>query len=255
MLYRSKLRQPVSIMLLSSRERTSLQGQIMTSEARAAANTDNCSAQPQRSYRTAICAANAQHSTGPRTEAGKARSSRNAVSHGLCSQQNFIMPGEESIFASMHDTLLDQLAPADGVEMMQFEVALHASWGMRRCRLIENALFEKSGPEALLDPQLTKSFACLQRYEAHHQRSFDRALRTLRTLQAERLARRAAAGCQDPVPVHVPVAEIDKRTRQITKRTHSLVLIAGSATSSDAPSSPELQNEPNAAILLRREVA
>src|SRR5579871_4200197 len=102
----------------------------MTSTARAAAN-----------------AANAQHSTGPRTEAGKARSSRNAVSHGLCSQQNFIIPGEEPAFASMHDTLLDQLAPADGVEMMQFELALHASWGMRRCRLLENALLHEGGFE------------------------------------------------------------------------------------------------------------
>jgi hypothetical protein len=33
----------------------------------------------------------------------------------------------------------------------------------------------------------------------------------------------------------VPVAEIDKRTRQITKRTHSLVLIDGGAASSNAP--------------------
>jgi hypothetical protein len=210
----------------------------MISEARAAAN-----------------AANAQHSTGPRTEAGKARSSRNAVSHGLCSQQNFIMPGEESDFAAMHDTLLDQLAPAAGLEMYQFEIALHASWSLRRCRRIENALFEKSGPEALLDPQFAKSFACLQRYEAHHQRSFDRALRNLRTFQAERLARRAAAGQEDPIPVHVPVAEIDKRTRQITKRTHSLVLIAGGAACADPVSPAELQNEPTAATILRREVA
>ena len=46
-----------------------------------------------------------QFSTGPRTEAGKARSSRNAVSHGLTSQQNFIMPGEESAFAAMHEVV------------------------------------------------------------------------------------------------------------------------------------------------------
>jgi hypothetical protein len=210
----------------------------MTTPARAAAN-----------------AANAQNSTGPRTEAGKASSSRNAVSHGLCSAQNFIMPGEESAFASMHDTLLDQLAPADGVEMFQFEIALHASWGIRRCRLIETSLMQANGPEALFDGQHAKSFDRLQRYAAHHQRAFDRALRTLRTLQSERLARRAAAGHQDPVPVHVPVAEIDKRTRQITKRTHSLVLIAGGAAFQDAVSPAELQNGPTAATILRREVA
>ena len=199
-------------------------------------------------------AANAQLSTGPRTEAGKARSSRNAVSHGLTSQQNFIMPGEESVFSSMHDTLLDQLAPADGVEMIQFELALHATWGLRRCRLIETALMQEGGPEALFDEQSARSFDRLQRYAAHHQRSFNAALRTLRTLQAERLARRAAAGHQDPIPVLVPVAEIDKRTRQITKRTHPLVLVAGPAAAPPFPA--ELQNEPTAdGGLLRREVA
>jgi hypothetical protein len=207
----------------------------MTTTARAAAN-----------------AANAQFSTGPRTEAGKARSSRNAVSHGLTSQQNFIMPGEESAFAAMHDTLLDQIAPADGVEMIQFELALHAAWGMRRCRLIETALMQQGGPEAMLDEQTGKSLDRLQRYDAHHQRSFNSALRILRTMQAERLARRAAAGHQDPIPVLVPVAEIDKRTRQITRRTHPLVLVAGVA----ACSSAEIQNEANtAATLVRREVA
>jgi len=212
----------------------------MISEARAAAN-----------------AANAQHSTGPRTEAGKARSSGNAVSHGLASQQNFIMRGEEDDFAAMHDTLLDQLAPADGVEMIQFELALHASWGLRRCRLVETALMESivnQGPEAILDEHNAKSLSHLQRYEAHHQRSFDRAMRNLRVLQSERLARRAAAGHQDPVPLHVPVAEIDKRTRQITKRTHSLVLVVGAPSGSNAPSA-ELQNEPIVAAVLRREVA
>jgi hypothetical protein len=225
-------------------ERTSRsKDKIMTSTARATANV-----------------ANAQLSTGPRTEAGKAQSSRNAVSHGLASKQNFIFPGEEPAFAAMHDILLDQLAPADGVEMFQFELALHASWGMRRCRIMEKALMEiaieQGGFEAMLEEPTARSLDRINRYAAHHQRSFDRALRNLRLMQTERLARRAAAGHQDPVPVTVPVAEIDKRTRRITKRTHPLVLVAGAAAASLVPAAAELQNEPNtAAELLRREVA
>jgi hypothetical protein len=135
---------------------------------------------------------------------------------------------------------------------MQFELALHAGWGLRRCRMIETALMQQGGPEAMFDEQAGKSFDRLQRYAAHHRRSFNSALRTLRTMQTERLARRAAAGHQDPIPVLVPVAEIDKRTRQITRRTHPLVLVAGVA----ACSSAEIQNEANtAATLVRREVA
>ena len=44
----------------------------------------------------AASAANALLSTGPRTDAGKGRSSRNAVTHGLTSKQLVIAPGEEA---------------------------------------------------------------------------------------------------------------------------------------------------------------
>ena len=178
----------------------------------------------------------------------------------------FITPGitmtEASIieFAAMHDTLFDQLAPANGVELYQFEMALHATWGLRRCNQMETvfmeAAIEKGGFEAMMEEPTAKSLDRINRYAAHHQRTFDRALRNLRLLQTERLTRRVAAGHQDPVPVTVPVAEIDKRTRQITKRTHPLVLVAGASACSHMPAPAELQNEPNAAAeLLRREVA
>src|SRR5215831_5608041 len=42
----------------------------------------------------AACAANAQHSTGPRSPEGKAVSSRNALKLGLYSQSD-ILPGED----------------------------------------------------------------------------------------------------------------------------------------------------------------
>ena len=128
------------------------------------------------------------------------------------------MPGEESDFAAMHDTLLEQLVPGDGVEMTQFELALNDAWGLRRCRLIETVLLLTGGPGALSDPQTAKSFDRLPRCAAQHQRSFNAALRTLCTMRTDRLACRAAAGHQYPIPVPVPVADIDKRTRRITKR-------------------------------------
>ena len=66
----------------------------MTSPARAAAN-----------------AANAQLSTGPRTEEGKTKSSRNALKYGLACEQNFIVPGEEEEFEELHKSLIENLAP------------------------------------------------------------------------------------------------------------------------------------------------
>src|SRR5262245_26259937 len=120
----------------------------MTSPARAAAN-----------------AVNAQLSTGPRSEEGKALSSRNATRHGLTSQQNFIAPGEQEEFDELFDSLLQNLAPADGVEMLQFDTILHAAWSLRRCRTIEATLME-GGLEALLDERIAKTLDRLQRYAA-----------------------------------------------------------------------------------------
>src|SRR5690348_11032431 len=87
---------------------------FMTSTAQAAAN-----------------AANAQLSTGPRTAEGKARSSHNAIKHGLTSKQLVIAPGEEEEFAGLHDSLLEQLAPEGALEMGIFNILCHAAWNLQ----------------------------------------------------------------------------------------------------------------------------
>ena len=76
----------------------------------------------------AASAANALLSTGPRTDAGKARSSRNAVKHGLTSKQLVIAPGQEEEFAELHESLLAQLAPEGALEMGLFNMLVHAGW-------------------------------------------------------------------------------------------------------------------------------
>jgi hypothetical protein len=204
---------------------------LMTSPARAAAN-----------------AANAQLSTGPRTEAGKSNSSRNALKHGLASEQNFIAPGEEEEFAELFESLIETLAPTNGVEMLQVETALHAAWSLRRFRTVEATLME-GDIEALFDEHTAKTLDRLQRYGAHHQRMFDSALKVLRLMRTSPLAHRAAAGNDDPVPCAVSVA-LARQNGQYAKRTHPRPAAARAAASStmaddvDAPISRELQNEP-----------
>jgi len=95
----------------------------MTSPARAAAN-----------------AANAQLSTGPTTAEGKARSTRNAVKHGLTSKQLVIAPGEEEEFAELHDSLYEQLAPEGALEVGLFNMLVHAAWNLQRFRISGQAV-------------------------------------------------------------------------------------------------------------------
>ena len=59
---------------------------------------------------------NAQHSTGPRTEAGKANSSRNATKFGLFSTNNCVLPGEEEFYDHFCHTIWDSLVPVGSIE-------------------------------------------------------------------------------------------------------------------------------------------
>ena len=59
---------------------------------------------------------NAQSSTGPRTEEGKARSAQNATKHGLTSRQFVIAPHQREEFDELQSSLLAELAPQGAVE-------------------------------------------------------------------------------------------------------------------------------------------
>ena len=76
---------------------------------------------------------NARKSTGPKSVEGKARSARNAVTHGLTAQ-----PGEptEAYRAALAEWIVD-LRPKDIVERTLAERACRAAWNLRRCDLIQ----------------------------------------------------------------------------------------------------------------------
>ena len=64
--------------------------------------------------------ANAQHSTGPRTEQGKAHSSQNRLSHGLSSREFIVLPGQETEFDEFIADLHKSVQPAGGLELDLF---------------------------------------------------------------------------------------------------------------------------------------
>jgi hypothetical protein len=139
--------------------------------------------------------ANAQHSTGPQTPAGKSRSAANATDHGFRSL-SVLIPGEDP---AAYETLLAELTayfqPADLYEQRLVREATDAEWRLRRCRRYQQDLLtarilvlqNAAGPEdspSLIPVQAHASlynenpfFAQLLRWETKFERQFDRAHR------------------------------------------------------------------------------
>jgi len=83
---------------------------------------------------------NAENSTGPRTKAGKARSSQNARKHGLYATQ-VVTPGEDpELFEAFREDLHANLKPVGPLEEQLVELITARLWRLRRVPEIEAAL-------------------------------------------------------------------------------------------------------------------
>ena len=84
---------------------------------------------------------NARHSTGPRSEAGKARSSRNALKHGLSSQDVVIFGEDPDAFDELREDLFLDLEPVGALEEQLVETIAACIWRLRRIPEIEAGVF------------------------------------------------------------------------------------------------------------------
>ncbi|MBN4072362.1 hypothetical protein JYU03_00415, partial [bacterium AH-315-F03] len=79
---------------------------------------------------------NAQQSTGPRTIAGKVRSSQNATTHGLYSEANIInsphLKESYQDYAELLQGITDELKPAGFFETQLVHTICNCLWRQRR---------------------------------------------------------------------------------------------------------------------------
>jgi hypothetical protein len=131
---------------------------------------------------------------GPRTAAGKARSARNALKHGLRAAKYLVLPDEDAAeFAGLEAALIEELAPVGALQAMLARRVASAAWRLARADRIEANLFAErsygadsnSGIALIGDDNGTRSFETLLRYRGAAMAEFCRALRTLKALQAE----------------------------------------------------------------------
>jgi hypothetical protein len=120
---------------------------------------------------------NAQSSTGPRTEAGKSRVSRNALTFGIYSAGDFVRPEDSDIYPLFCEGFQKSLRPKGALEQTLAAEITHAAWRLRRCSALESEM------ESMED------HPTVDRARGEAQRHMLRATAELRRLQTDRQLR------------------------------------------------------------------
>ena len=149
---------------------------------------------------------NAQHSTGPRTAAGKSRSRRNALKHGILSSvlliRNGYSPEDGEAFEALLNDLVSDLAPVGTLEEMLVEKIAVCMWRERRGLQCEVSLVENSLNRHAQSPT-HGSMDKLVRYETMNHRQLHATMNQLERLQ------RVRKGEHVPAPVKLEIAAGD----------------------------------------------
>ncbi len=102
--------------------------------------------------------ANGARSNGPATPEGKAKSSLNALKHGLASNHFCLLENEsEEAYKKVVDSYMDTLQPANELEAGLVEEMINCRWKLNRAEVIEATLLDLS--LATLEPKLPGYFA------------------------------------------------------------------------------------------------
>jgi hypothetical protein len=155
--------------------------------------------------------ANAQHSTGPKTEEGKQRSRLNASRHNLTGQVTAMTPEDRKAHDAFSAGLIKSMAPEGELELQLAQRVATDSWRLNRASAIEDNIFALGhfrGPndldieQAELHAAMTaartfsreaKTIELLTLYEQRLNRSIHKNMATLQALQAARKAEKRAA--------------------------------------------------------------
>jgi hypothetical protein len=122
-------------------------------------------------------------STGPRTEAGKAASSRNAIACGLYTRHDYVKPEHLDLYNGFRETLYADLAPANALEQSLAAEIASANWRLHLCAEAEAAL------PGFLTEETEKTQRSIERARAASHSLLHRSINQLRRLQTERITR------------------------------------------------------------------
>ncbi|MGI9071481.1 MAG: hypothetical protein ACR2JB_09250 [Bryobacteraceae bacterium] len=127
--------------------------------------------------------ANAQHSTGPKTDSGKVASSLNHLSHGLTGTAFTLLDWEDqNAFHALFSRLQSKHQPATVTEEILVEKMAQHYWLTQRAITLQATCFNSEiAPD---NPE--KQLALYLRYQTTHDRAFHKSLDKLLKLRAEK---------------------------------------------------------------------
>jgi hypothetical protein len=161
--------------------------------------------------------ANAQKSTGPRTENGKHRTRLNAYRHGLTGQIQLLTVADHEAFDKHCTGIRESLEPVGALEIELAQSIAEDHWRLKRARAIETGIFALGQQGALgtlataarddpaqlpIDEAISQArtwlakgenFQLLALYEQRIHRAIEKNMVELRTLRAERQSARKQA--------------------------------------------------------------
>ncbi len=122
--------------------------------------------------------ANAQHSSGPKSDTGKAASAGNNRKYALAGAF-FLLPDEdEADFLKLVSDLTEEHQPSTRTELILVEKMAQHYWTSQRAQWLQKPIFENGNA--------AQSFSLFLRYQTTHDRAFHKCLDQLVKLRAER---------------------------------------------------------------------
>jgi hypothetical protein len=149
--------------------------------------------------------ANGAKSHGPVTSAGKLRSSRNAIRHGMLSQVLLIEGESQENFISLFNEIHDEFQPRTGVETTLVENMAISRWRQTRLLTLESissqirkqaemgqgehpSLAARAADAVRTLTDQSRMLEFLSRHETRCARQYDRSLKRLIELRAQKNA-------------------------------------------------------------------
>jgi hypothetical protein len=177
----------------------------------------------------------AQWATGPRTEEGKAVSSKNALKHGLTAAraENAVDPELKAQYEALRRQYLDDFRPEGAIENTLMDLVVLAAWQLYKIRQME--MFARVD---LGEPGEVGKSEKLARYRGHHERLLFRSLNQLRQIQQERAELRVerSAALPERLAPGVKVKPLAMRVERSRKQPRVMKAgVGGSAGEATGP--------------------